>query len=40
MLKDEIKKKIKLKNDTKNYLSQLKIICQIHNPGHEIDITS
>jgi len=40
MLKDKIKKKIKLKKDKKNYLGQLKLTYKTSYAGHEIKITS
>ena len=40
MLKDKIKKNIKLKQKKKNYPSQLGLTCHTHNPCHKIEITS
>jgi hypothetical protein len=36
MLKDKIEKN---KKERKNYPNQPELICQICNPGHEIEIT-
>jgi len=39
MLKEEIKKYIKLKKDKKNYPGQFGLICQTCNSDNEIHIT-